>query len=72
MTIESVLHRAVVVDRSMSVERIGLLTNKSANQVRKLILGEREVTVVELVVIAHALGIDWRELLSDSGDGATH
>ncbi|MDV8005007.1 hypothetical protein [Rhodococcus sp. IEGM 1318] len=72
MTIESVLHRAVVVDRSMSVERIGLLTNRSANQVRKLILGEREVTVVELVVIAHALGIDWRELLSDSGDGATH
>ncbi|MFD6518157.1 hypothetical protein [Rhodococcus sp. NPDC060176] len=72
MTIESVLHRAVVVDRSMSVERIGLLTNRSANQVRKLILGEREVTVVELVVIAHALGIDWRELLSNSGDGSTH
>ncbi|MDJ0489101.1 hypothetical protein QNA24_22245 [Rhodococcus qingshengii] len=72
MTIESVLHRAIVVDRSMSVERIGLLTNKSVNQVRKLILGEREVTVAELVVIAHALGIDWRGLLSNSGDGATH
>ena len=70
MTIEAELHRAVVVDRSISLERVAGLTKRSARQVRQQILGEREFSVSEIVVIAHALQLDWK-LLIQSCNSAT-
>ncbi|MCQ4148621.1 hypothetical protein [Rhodococcus qingshengii] len=70
MTIEAELHRAVVVDRSISLERVAGLTKRSAQQVRQQILGEREFSVSEIVVIAHALQLDWK-LLIQSCNSAT-
>ncbi|MFF2060001.1 hypothetical protein [Rhodococcus qingshengii] len=70
MTIEAELHRAVVVDRSISLERVAGLTKRSAQQVRQQILGEREFSVSEIVVIAHALQLDWK-LLIKSCNSAT-
>lgn len=70
MTIEAELHRAVVVDRSISLERVAGLTKRSVRQVRQQILGEREFSVSEIVVIAHALQLDWK-LLIQSCNSAT-
>ena len=70
MTIEAELHRAVVVDRYISLERVAGLTKRSARQVRQQILGEREFSVSEIVVIAHALQLDWK-LLIQSCNSAT-
>lgn len=70
MTIEAELHRAVVVDRSISLERVAGLTKRSAQQVRQQILGERDFSVSEIVVIAHALQLDWK-LLIQSCNSAT-
>ena len=70
MTIEAELHRAVVVDRSISLERVARLTKRSARQVRQQILGERDFSVSEIVVIAHTLQLDWK-LLIQSCNSAT-
>ncbi|MBM4580872.1 hypothetical protein LRM64_19535 [Prescottella equi] len=69
---KTVLYEAVVVTGSISLDEVARLIRRPACEVRRLMLGEREFAVSEIVVIASALGADWRLLVLDACNGATH
>ncbi|MFF1531499.1 hypothetical protein [Cellulomonas sp. NPDC058312] len=47
------------------------MTKQTVKHVQEQIGGERSFTVAELVVIAQALGIDWRLIFCGARDRAT-
>ncbi|MBM4708721.1 hypothetical protein GS447_08170 [Rhodococcus hoagii] len=48
------------------------MIRRPVRDVRKLLAGECEFFVSEIVVIARALGVDWRPLLLSAFDRARH
>lgn len=61
----SVLHEATVVADRISIDQVADLIKRPPRHVKRLILGERKFTTAEVVVIARALGEDWRPLLRE-------
>lgn len=66
---KSVLGGAVDVG-AVSVGQVARLIRRPVGYVQRLISGEVEFCVSEIVVIAFALGRDWRPLLLSAVDGA--
>lgn len=69
---KTVLYEAVVVTGSISLDEVARLICRPTREVRRLMLGEREFAASEIVVIAAALGVDWRLLILDACNSAAH
>lgn len=71
MDLAGELYRAVVVTGSVTVDQVARMTKQTVKHVQEQICGDRNFTVAELVVIAHALEIDWRLIFRGARDRAT-
>ncbi|NKT24493.1 hypothetical protein GS880_18715 [Rhodococcus hoagii] len=72
LLMKTVLYEAVVVTGSISIGEVARLIRRPAREVRRLMLGEREFAASEIVVIASALGMDWRLLVLNACNSAAH